>query len=287
MLTSEVSIMNYALRIIANQRTNRTNPPSGGIRTINEWTRRLIAAGFLIACASSTFWPSESCSAAASVAPLVAIPSPGQERASGGKRFDYQVREDFFAGFAGDQTALERAMKTCEQALAANPKHAQAMVWHGSGVVFMAGQAFRKGDIRNGIELWDKGLGEMDRAVELEPDNVAVLVPRGSSLLVVSRFAADPAAKRSLLEKGVNDYEKSLELQKSYFSRLSAHARGELLFGLAEGWSRLGNTEKARAYFQRIADEIGDSPRGKEAIEWLKTGKLSQTNPVSCTGCHK
>lgn len=274
--------MNYAFPHTTQRPSNRTALPLTCHRTINDWTRALIAAGFLTACAFGAFRPLDSSSAAADPANPLSV----QERPKDG-RFDFRVRELFFAGFAGDQAALERGMKICEEALTANPRHAEAMVWHGSGVVFMAGQAFQRGDVKKGVELWDKGLGEMDRAVDLEPNNVGVRIPRGSSLLVVSRFASDAATKRSLLEKGVNDYEKTLELQKSYFSQLSAHARGELLFGLAEGWSRLGNVDKSRAYFQRMADEIGDSPRGKQAIEWLKTGKLSQTDPMSCTGCHK
>ena len=48
-------------------------------------------------------------------------------------RFDYQVRADFFAGFAGDEARLRKAMETCELVLADNPAHAEALVWHGSG----------------------------------------------------------------------------------------------------------------------------------------------------------
>lgn len=202
------------------------------------------------------------------------------------ERFDFLVRADFFAGFAGDQAALDRGMKVCEDTLAKNPNHAEALVWHGGGLVFNAGQAFQKGDIRKGVELWDRGLREMDRAVELEPTNVGVLIPRGASLLTASRFVQDKDAGRALLEKGAGDYEKVLELQKPYFARLSGHARGELLFGLAEGWARLGNTEKARAYFQRIVSECKDSGRHPQAAAWLEKGTLAGTDPMSCTGCH-
>ena len=71
-------------------------------------------------------------------------------------------------------------MATCERYLAANPNHAEALVWHGSGLVFRAGEAFRQGDAVRGGELWMRGLEEMRRAVELEPDNVGVRVPRGA-----------------------------------------------------------------------------------------------------------
>ena len=39
------------------------------------------------------------------------------------ERFDYVVRNDFFAGLSGNRAALDRAMKKCEETLAANPKH--------------------------------------------------------------------------------------------------------------------------------------------------------------------
>jgi hypothetical protein len=89
-----------------------------------------------------------------------------------------------------------------------------------------------------------------------------------------------------LLEKGVGDYEKVLELQKAYFDKLSNHSRGELLYGLAEGSVRLGNTDKARAYFLRIVNECKGSIREKQANAWLEKGVLPATDAMSCSGCH-
>ena len=56
-------------------------------------------------------------------------------------RFDEIVRADFFAGFRGDAARLEKGMKRCEEELATNPTNADALVWHGAGLMFMAGQA--------------------------------------------------------------------------------------------------------------------------------------------------
>jgi len=102
------------------------------------------------------------------------------------ERFDFKVRNYFFAGFAGDTASLEKGLKICEDALAADPKNAQALVWHGSGVFFQAGQAFQKGDSQNGMELWQRGLKEMSDAVALDPDALAVVIPRGAVLLTAS-----------------------------------------------------------------------------------------------------
>ena len=92
------------------------------------------------------------------------------------ERFDMLVRQDFFAGFNGNREALERGMKITEDTLAKDPNHAEARVWHGSGILYLSGQAFQKGDQQNGMKLWRQGLDEMEQAVRLAPNNVAVLI---------------------------------------------------------------------------------------------------------------
>jgi len=199
-------------------------------------------------------------------------------------RFDMKVREDFFAGFAGDQARLDRAMKACDDALAANPDHAEALVWRGAGVFFQAGVAFRSGDVAKGMGLYTQGLNEMARAVSLAPDNVGVRIPRGAVLLEASRGMPNPKQAESLIRTAVDDYERALELQNAYFSSLSDHARGELLFGLADGWARLGDKEKAASYFQRLTDTAPTSGRVNYSKAYL--AGAPPKDPGRCSGCH-
>ncbi len=201
-------------------------------------------------------------------------------------RFDMVVRGDFFAGFAGDQVRLARGMEACERVLAANPNHAEAMVWHGSGLAFSAGMAFQKGDMKTGGELWQRGIEEMDKAAALEPDNVGVRIPRGALLLQATQNMP-PEMGRSLLEKAVGDYEHVLALQSAYFHTLGDHPKGELLFGLAEGYSRLGQPEKARLYFDRLIRDAPTSGQAPKAQAWLATGAIPKSQGLSCVGCHK
>ena len=56
-------------------------------------------------------------------------------------RFDYKVRNYFFAGFAGDAASLEKGMKICEDSIAADPKNAEALVWHGAGLFYESGSS--------------------------------------------------------------------------------------------------------------------------------------------------
>jgi hypothetical protein len=207
--------------------------------------------------------------------------APGNSAPPG--RFDMAVRADFFAGFSGDMVRFDRAMALCEGVLATEPDHAEALVWHGSGILFRAGQAFQAGDFQKGGELWGRGMAEMSRAVSLQPENVGVRIPRAATLTEASRQM--PSAQAGpVLKLAVDDYEKVLALQAPYLDKLSDHARGELLFGLADGWARLGNQEKARDYFMRLTSSASSSGRVAYAKAWLDGAPPS--SPGRCVGCH-
>lgn len=210
--------------------------------------------------------------------PLTIRNAPAQER------FDMKVRVDFFAGFAGNGEALARGMKACEEELARNPKSAQALVWHGGGLLFHAGAAFRGDDQAKGIDLWTSGLKEMQTAVDMEPDSVPVRIARGAVLLTSSRYVPATMAK-PLIVDGVADYRRTYELQAPSFAMLDVHSRGELLFGIAEGYSRLGDGDKARAYFEQIRKDLPGTPYAKRADLWMEKGSIP-ADQTRCVGCH-
>jgi hypothetical protein len=199
------------------------------------------------------------------------------------ERFDLRVRQDFFAGFSGDREALARGMKACEEDLAKNPNNPEALVWHGGGLIFGAGQAFQSGDQQTGMGMWQRGLAEMQSGVSLK-DDPSTRIPRGAVLLNASRYAP-PEMGKPLLADGVADFERTLEFQKSYFDTLGVHPRGELLFGIAEGYSRLGDQQKAQSYFQRIKTDLPGTAYAKRADLWLATKSLPMEQ-TGCVGCH-
>jgi len=200
-------------------------------------------------------------------------------------RFDYKVRNYFFAGFAGDAASLEKAMKICEDSIAADPKNAEALVWHGAGLFYASGQAFRKQEMQKGSELWARGIKEMDDAVALAPDNLGVIIPRAAVLSTGSRYVGSPEMARPLIEKAVSDFEKAYEVQAPNFNKLGTHPRGELMIGLADGYNRLGNQEKAQEWFERIQKTLPGTPYEKSAATWLETKTLTPAQS-GCLGCH-
>ncbi len=201
-------------------------------------------------------------------------------------RFDELVRDDFFAGFGGDRARLDQAMKIAEEALAVNPDHAPALVWHGAGLIFRGSAVFRGGDPAGALALVDRGLGEMDRAVRLAPDDIAVLVPRAATLMRLAEAPALADRAPAWLEAAVANYEHALALEGARFAQRPEHARGELLAGIAEGLDRLGRTGQSRDYLRRIVTDVPNSTYSTRAEAWL-SGPAGPARPkLSCVGCH-
>ena len=219
--------------------------------------------------------------AAKPVAPAPA--SAPVAKTSASERFDERVRADFFDGLRGDTAAMDRAMKVCEDELAKNPKHAEAMVWHGAGVVGRAGEAFRTGDRAKGMELYMKGLGEMDAAVELEPQNVGVRIPRGAVVLAMAPFVPEPE-KSKLLERGVADYETTYSIQKGAFEGLTLHSREQLLYGLVDGYANMKKLDKASEKFALMRKQAAGSELLSRAEKRSRGEAVDGVTP--CEQCH-
>jgi hypothetical protein len=202
------------------------------------------------------------------------------------QRFDFKVREDMFAGMDGDTAAFDRAMKLIDDTLKADPDHAEALVWRGDGRLFLAGQAFQRGAISEGQALTAQATADMDRAVSLAPDNIAVRVPRAASLLPFARGMRPfnrPEADR-MTRTAIGDFEFVVAASTPWWSKLNEHGRGELLGALADGWLQLGDVDKARLYLDRMTAELADTPYAKNAA--LRRADPAAKVPLTCLGCH-
>ncbi|MBV9267846.1 MAG: hypothetical protein JO061_16885, partial [Acidobacteriaceae bacterium] len=116
------------------------------------------------------------------------------------------LRKQFLIGLSGDSAALTQAMKEAEEVLAKNPKAAEPMVLHGAGLSYQAGAAFRAGDLQQGSQLFDRGIKEMNDAVSLQPNNPAVLIPRGATFLAASLHMPQGDETTTMLKQGLDDY---------------------------------------------------------------------------------
>lgn len=202
------------------------------------------------------------------------------------QRFDFKVREDMFAGMDGDTAAFDRAMKLIAETLAAEPDHAQALVWRGDGRLFLSGQAFQRGAIGEGQALAGQAVADMERAVSLAPTEIAVRVPRATGLMPFARGLRpfNRAEADRLTSIAIGDFEFVMGASASNWSRLGVHNRGELLGALADGWLQLGDTAKANTYLDRISTELSGTPYARNAA--LRRADPVARVPLTCLGCH-
>ncbi|HTW63266.1 MAG TPA: hypothetical protein VME17_01565 [Bryobacteraceae bacterium] len=200
-------------------------------------------------------------------------------------RFDFKVRNYFFAGLAGDSAALQKGMKICEDILASNPNQPEALVWHGTGLVAESRESFRKGDQKNGAAQWQRGMDEMDQAEALAPNDLGVRIVRGAVLLIASQYLPDPEAARPFIEKGLSDYEKAYSIQGPDLKHLGTHKAGELMIGIADANARLGRKDQAQQWFERIQEDLPGTPYAASAATWLETKTLAPRQ-AGCLTCH-
>jgi hypothetical protein len=197
-----------------------------------------------------------------------------------------RFRDDFFVALKGDRASLERAISQSYEVLRAKPEDPEALVWHGAAMLLKAMQAYRNREYEIAEKYAREGAKEMDRAVAVAPpENIAVRVPRGLVLLTATRAMPALPNADQLLQRGLKDHERVLEVQTARFDTLSDHQKGELLFGLAEGWARAGNDRKARVYFQRLATDLKGTPYAARAASWFRNQSLSPEH-LDCVGCH-
>jgi len=198
--------------------------------------------------------------------------------------FGAEIRPVYFKAVQGDGEAMRQALEILEAKLADEPDHPEALVYHGSLQLARGAEAFARGVPDQGQELWTQGLEEMDRAVEVAPERLDVRIPRGATLLFVSR-EVPPAQREPLLRRSVEDYGTAYEVQKDDLALLSTHSRGELLLGLADGYQRLGETAKADQLFRQAVELLPDTDYALEAQAHLDAETV---RPVRlCFGCHQ
>ena len=200
------------------------------------------------------------------------------------QRFDDKVRSDMFAGFDGNRASLDRAMQLLESTLAAEPDHAEALIWRGAGRLFLSGEAFTMNAFDVGQRLSNQGLADLERAYRLRPEAIGVRAARAPALLPFARGLRpfNQAEADRLTATAIGDFE--FVMAASNWDTLGGHARGELLGGLATAWLDLGQPAKAMPYLDRMVGELAGSPYAANAA--LRRADPSARTPLTCLGCH-
>jgi hypothetical protein len=181
-------------------------------------------------------------------------------------KFDSALAADFSKGMSGDADTLKNATDRAEKILAANPQDARTLVWLGAATLTRSGKYFMSGNFAEGGKNWKEGRRKMDEAVTLDGENVEILMTRGSTYLTASKQFPVKEEAQKILQLGIGDYEKVAANSK--FSKFPENMRSQVLNGLANGYERLSNKEKAKTCYQRLSAEATGEIQAN-AVKWL------------------
>lgn len=160
----------------------------------------------------------------------------------------------------------------------------RALVWRGAVRMFKAGNEFGAGNVGGGMKLWANGIADLDRGKELEPNNVAVLIPRAAVLVNAGRNA--PAIMgRPLLEAVREDFEQIYKTQEQHLSEIGEHPLGELRMGLADVYRMLDQPDESIAQLRKVSEELPGTAYATRAEQWL-AAKPEAKLAHNCIGCH-
>jgi len=196
-----------------------------------------------------------------------------------------QVMADLFSGFGGNPGALQRALDVTATTIEANPSHAQALAWHGAATLYYSSTNADLSALDR-IGLFQRATKEMDSAVGIAPDDIRVRMARGVVLRMLTPTMPRLANVPGLIENARLDYQRMFELQQGQLEKLSQHALGELLQGLAELNSRQGKTSDAEKYYGMIQSMLKGTDYAARAGEWMKTKQPLPQAQTNCISCH-
>jgi hypothetical protein len=242
-------------------------------------------ASVLAACASP---PPPSTPAPPKAAAAKAPAADACRRDESPPTLSQRLRDKFNVGFMGDEAAFDDGYREVKDIVAREPQNPDALVFLGAAELFLSGRAAMKGEREKMMGLWGEGMAKLDRGMALAPEDTGVTAAYGAATLTAGLHVPyDPVALPAV-KKGLAAYEKLLAKQAPTMHCLSTHARCELLLGAGEGWARLGERDKARSYYQRVAAECRDDKLPdyeQEAAAWLG-GRTERGHVHRCVGCH-
>jgi tetratricopeptide (TPR) repeat protein len=161
-------------------------------------------------------------------------------------------------GVAGNDDAVDKGFTCLDKVLQIDPSNAIALAYRGSLWTLRARDAWWPFTKMKDV---DKGIDEMDKAVDLAPDNITVRLVRGiNSVQLPSMFHRLPVALKDF-EHMLND---------SRFTGFNPHLQSTIYCWAGIAYNSDGQTAKAKELLQRAVSVDPNSETARKAENELK-----------------
>ena len=161
-------------------------------------------------------------------------------------------------GVSGDKDAVKKGFACLDTLLALDPTNAVALAYRGSLWTLRGRDAWwpftRMSDV-------DRGIDEMDKAVDLAPDNVTVRLTRGiNSVHLPSMFKRIGTAEK--------DFYYLVNMPS--FQKLDPGLRSTIYYWSGMAYKQDDQTDKAKEFFKKAVETAPGSENANNASQELK-----------------
>lgn len=160
-------------------------------------------------------------------------------------------------GASGNKESVEKGFACLDTLLALDPTNAMALAYRGSLWTMRGRDAWWPFTKMSDV---DKGIDELDKAVDLAPENVSIRLVRGiNSVRLPSMF------KR--LGIAIKDFYYLVNLPA--FPQFDAHLKSTIYYWSGFAYKQDGQPEKAKELLQKAIDIAPDSENARNARQEL------------------
>jgi len=197
------------------------------------------------------------------------------------------VREDIFAGWrADDMERHARGEKNIDELLKRRPEaKADLLAWKGGTTLYRAVLAFETNKNNEFQHYMQKSLDLFAEAHKLAPQSPGVAaVIGGSYTLFADRL---PEKNHSAAwSECYDNYQVLWNQQGPDVAKMTVHARGELLAGLAQSAQRTGRQKEFGDHLEKILALLPGTPYERVAKRWKNNPQLAINSSITCKTCH-
>lgn len=198
------------------------------------------------------------------------------------------VREDIFAGFLNnDMKRFARGEKNIDLLLEKRPAaKADLLAWKAGATLYRAVRAAENKQPEEFKQKYQQAMDLFAQARRIQPEGGGVAAVEGGTYVL----HADQLPKEhraAAWESAYTAFKILWKQQGAGIEKFPVHFKGEVLGGLAQSAIRLGKTEEANQYLDKMLVTLRDTPYEPIAKRWKENPKAAENSSITCLSCHE
>ena len=197
------------------------------------------------------------------------------------------VREDIFAGWLdNNMDRFARGERNIELLLKERPtERANLVAWRGGASLYRAVLAHEAGNAAEFKRHYQRASDDFAEAAKMSAGKDGVAAITGGTLVTFAdRLPAEHRA--AAWAQAYDAYSNLYKEQGAALEKFPPHFKGEVLAGMAQSAQRMGRTEEATQFVDKMLAMTVGTPYEKLAKEWKANPDSASKSNLTCKTCH-